>query len=61
MNTLHPSNSAPLPSQSSPQRRNTPERRKAEHQALRALADEVLRLNREAHRGRSYAEAHYNA
>lgn len=40
---------------------DAPMRRQAEYQALRDLADEVLRLNREVHRGRSYASARYAA
>lgn len=34
-------------------------RREAEYLALRQLAEQVQRLDRELHRGRSYATTHY--
>jgi len=37
------------------------QRRQAEHQALRELADQVVRLNRELHRERSYSANRYTA
>lgn len=47
---------APTPS---PSPRVEHQRREAEYLALRQLADEVKRLDRQLHRGRSYATAHY--
>jgi hypothetical protein len=52
---------AALPANTVNAEHDAPMRRQAEYQALRDLADEVLRLNREVHRGRSYASARYAA
>ncbi len=41
--------------------RSEHERREAEYLALRQLAEEVRRLDRQLHRERSYAVAHYAA
>jgi hypothetical protein len=50
---------SPSPNEAAP--RNEHERREAEYLALRQLADEVKRLDRQLHRERSYAVAHYAA
>ena len=47
---------APKPN---PSPRAEHQRREAEYLALRQLADEVKRLDRQLHRERSYATAHY--
>lgn len=43
----------------SPSPRSESQRRQAEYQALRELADQVVRLNREMHRERSYTSHRY--
>lgn len=58
MNAARPAPSS-APSDAAP--RNEHERREAEYLALRQLADEVARLDRQLHRERSYAVAHYAA
>jgi len=49
---------APTPS---PSPRAEHQRREAEYLALRQLADHVRRLDRQRHRERSYASAHFAA
>lgn len=43
----------------SPSPRAEHQRREAEYLALRQLAEHVQRLDRQLHRGRSYAATHY--
>lgn len=61
MNVRPTAPAAAIPAKTATAEHNAPLRRQAEYQALRDLADEVLRLNREVHRGRSYASARYAA
>ena len=51
----HPTH-APQPS---PSPRTEHQRREDEYLALRQLAEQVQRLDRQLHRGRSYADARY--